>query len=283
MRIATWNVNALTGERIERVLAWLDMARPHVLCLQETKVSDDAFPALDFHAHGYDSVHHGQGRWNGVAILSRVGLDDPVAGFADGGPPDPEARLVTATCGGVRVSSVYVPNGRAVGHEQYHHKLRWLARLRAHVLADVRPEGTGWLPDPDGPGGGLRAVCGDFNVAPEDIDLWDPAAFEGATHVTPEERAALAEVMATGLRDAFREQHPGAPKLFSWWDYRAGAFHKHQGMRIDLVLLSPRLADQARCALIDRNARKGRKPSDHAPVFVDVDLSAVSHGGDARG
>jgi exodeoxyribonuclease-3 len=261
VRIATWNVNSLTAERIERVAGWLDMAQPDVLCLQETKQTDDAFPALDFHARGYASVHHGEGRWNGVAILSRVGLTDPVSGFADGEPADDEARLVTATCGGVRVSSVYVPNGRAVGHAHFAYKLRWLARLRAHLAAD-RAGLAG--PDP------RVAVCGDFNVAPEDIDLWDPAAFEGSTHVTPEERSAVAEIEALGLRDAFRELYPGADRLFSWWDYRAGAFHKHRGMRIDLVLLSPALADHVVAGLIDRNARKGRKPSDHAPVVLDV-------------
>ncbi len=277
MRIATWNVNALTGERIDRVLGWLDVAEPDVLCLQETKLTDSAFPALEFHARGYDSVHHGEGRWNGVAVLSRVGLDDPVPGFADGEPADDEARLVTATCGGVRVSSVYVPNGRAVGSDHFQYKLRWLARLRAHLVADGLPGGP---PRP-------RAVCGDFNVAPDDIDLWSPKAFEGSTHVTPEERAAVAELEALGLRDAFREQYPGVEGLFSWWDYRAGAFHKHQGMRIDLLLLSPHLADRVTWALVDRNARKGQKPSDHAPVFVDVDLDAgaggegpMSHPGD---
>ncbi len=265
MRIATWNVNSLTGERIERVVGWLDIAQPDVLCLQETKQTDDAFPALDFHARGYASVHHGEGRWNGVAILSRVGLEDPVPGFVDGEPADDEARLVTATCGGVRVSSVYVPNGRAVGHDQFRYKLHWLARLRAHVQTD-RPSG--------GERAARRAVCGDFNVAPADIDLWSPAAFEGSTHVTPEERAAVGELEALGLRDAFREQYPGVEGLFSWWDYRAGAFHKHQGMRIDLLLLSSDLADRVTWALIDRNARKGPKPSDHAPVFVDVDSAA---------
>jgi exodeoxyribonuclease III len=270
VRIATWNVNALTAERIERVAGWLDIAQPDVLCLQETKQSDTSFPALDFHAKGYASVHHGEGRWNGVAILSRVGLDDPVSGFGDGGPPDDEARLVTATCGGVRVSSVYVPNGRAVGHEHFAYKLRWLARLRAHVAAD--PHGLG-----AGPDAGV-AVCGDFNVAPADIDLWSPAAFEGSTHVTVEERAAIADLEAMGLRDAFREQYPGLDRLYSWWDYRAGAFHKHQGMRIDLLLLSPPLADHVTWALIDRNARKGKKPSDHAPVFVDVDVDGAGDG-----
>ena len=264
MRIATWNVNALTPERLDRIFDWVDSVQPDVLCLQETKVTDDAFPALDFHARGYASVHHGEGRWNGVAIVSRVGLDDPVSGFADGGDPDADTRLVSATCGGVRVSSVYVPNGRAVGHEHFAYKLAWLARLRAHVDAESRASG----------GGRPVAVCGDFNVAPADIDVWNPAAFEGDTHVTPEERAALADLEDWGLRDAFRERYPGVPRLFSWWDYRAGNFHKHQGMRIDLVMLSPDLAARAGFALIDRNARKGKKPSDHAPVIVDVDIDA---------
>jgi exodeoxyribonuclease-3 len=260
VRIATWNVNSLTAERIERVVGWLDIAQPDVLCLQETKQTDAAFPALDFHGRGYASVHHGEGRWNGVAILSRVGLDDPVAGFADGEPPDDEARLVTATCGGVRISSVYVPNGRVVGSDHFRYKLAWLARLRAHLEADVVP-GAAPLP---------RAVCGDFNVAPDDIDLWDPAAYVGSTHVTPEERGAVAALGELGLRDTFREQYPGVDRLYTWWDYRAGNFHKHKGMRIDLLLLSSELADTVTWALIDRNARKGRKPSDHAPVFVDV-------------
>jgi exodeoxyribonuclease-3 len=261
VRIATWNVNALTAERMERVTGWLDIAGPDVVCLQETKSSDSAFPALDFHARGYASVHHGEGRWNGVAILSRVGLDDPVSGFADGGDPDDEARLVSATCGGVRVSSVYVPNGRAVGAEHWHYKLRWLARLRAHVEAEAGAS-------PERP----LAVCGDFNVALDDIDVWSPAAFVGDTHVTPEERAAVGELEAWGLRDAFREQYPGVEGLFSWWDYRAGNFPKHRGMRIDLVLVSSDLADRVTWALVDRNARKGSKPSDHAPLFVDVDV-----------
>ncbi|HET8620000.1 MAG TPA: exodeoxyribonuclease III [Acidimicrobiales bacterium] len=261
MRIATWNVNALTAERMERVTGWLDIAGPDVVCLQETKSSDAAFPALDFHARGYASVHHGEGRWNGVAILSRVGLDDPVSGFADGGDPDDEARLVSATCGGVRVSSVYVPNGRAVGTEHWHYKLRWLARLRAHVEAEA-----GGAPERP------LAVCGDFNVALDDVDVWSPAAFVGDTHVTPEERAAVGELEAWGLRDAFREQYPGVDGLFSWWDYRAGNFPKHRGMRIDLVLVSSDLADRVTWALVDRNARKGSKPSDHAPLFVDVDV-----------
>jgi exodeoxyribonuclease-3 len=285
VRLATWNVNGLTHERIERVLGWLDIARPDVLCLQETKVPDTAFPALDFHARGYDSVHHGEGRWNGVAIVSRAGLDDPVAGFADGEPADDQARLVTATCGGVRVSSVYVPNGRSVGHEQFAYKLGWFARLRAHLLADrVAAAGADAAHRSGDPplAAERRAVCGDFNVAPDDIDLWSPAAFEGSTHVTPEERAAVTELEALGLRDVFREQYPGVEGLFSWWDYRAGAFPKHRGMRIDLVLASSALADRVTWALVDRNARKGQKPSDHAPLFVDLATDG-GDGGDAAG
>jgi exodeoxyribonuclease-3 len=261
VRIATWNVNALTPERLQRVFEWVDAAQPDVLCLQETKQTDDAFPALDLYARGYESVHHGHGRWNGVAIVSRVGLEDTVSGFADGGDADDEARLVSATCGGIRVSSVYVPNGRAVGHQQFAYKLAWLARLRAHLDASAA--------------GRPVAVCGDYNVAPADIDVWDPAAFEGATHVTPEEREAVAELEAWGLRDAFRQHYPDVGQLFSWWDYRAGNFHKHLGMRIDLILLSEALTAGVRYALIDRNARKGQKPSDHAPVFIDLDADTV--------
>ena len=262
MRIATWNVAALTAERIERLHGWLDYAEPDVVCLQETKLSDDAFPALELLGRGYDSVHHGEGRWNGVAILSRVGIDDPVNGFADGEPDDAEARLISATCGGVRISSVYVPNGRALGHDHYHYKLAWLGRLRAHLAATAKPSDD-------------VMVCGDVNIAPADIDLWDPAAFVGSTHVSPEERAALADIEAWGLRDVFREHYPDVEGLYSWWDYRAGSFHKRQGMRIDLVLATESLADRVTWAVVDRNARKGSKPSDHAPVLADVDRTAA--------
>lgn len=256
MRIATWNVASLTPERLERLHDWLGYAEPDVLCLQETKKADDEFPAMELLARGYETAHHGQGRWNGVAILSRVGLDDIVAGFGDGGPADPEARLVSATCDAVRVSSVYVPNGREVGHEQYDYKLDWLARLQTHIDTTVKPTDD-------------FAVCGDFNIAPRDIDVWDPASFEGGTHVSPPEREALSQLQAWGLRDVFREQHPDAGRLFTWWDYRGGAFHKGQGLRIDLILATDPLADRARWALMDRNMRKGKKPSDHAPVLVD--------------
>jgi exodeoxyribonuclease III len=259
VRIATWNVASLTAERMVRLHDWLEYAQPDVLCLQETKMADDAWPALDFLGRGYESAHHGQGQWNGVAILSRVGVDEPLCGFAEGCEADTEARMITAVCGDVQVSSVYVPNGRVVGHEQYYYKLSWLARLREHLDATATPDQP-------------VVVCGDYNIAPTDQDVWDPAAFEDSTHVQPEEREALANLEDWGLRDVFREQYPDADGLFSWWDYRAGSFHKRQGMRIDLVLASAPLADQARWALMDRNARKGSKPSDHAPVFVDFDI-----------
>jgi exodeoxyribonuclease-3 len=254
MRIATWNVNSLKA-RMERVEDWIAYAQPDVLCLQETKVADDAFPSMAFAGLGYESVHHGEGRWNGVAILSRVGIEDVVDGFADGREPDAEARLLTATCGGVRVVTTYVPNGREVGHEHWHYKLDWLGRLRRHLDAVADPTRD-------------VLVCGDFNVAPEDRDVWDPAACHGGTHVSPEERAALAEVEAFGLEDVLRLRHPDAG-LYSWWDYQAGSFHKHLGMRIDLLLASRPLASRLTFTTIDRNGRKGSKPSDHAPLLAD--------------
>lgn len=254
MRIATWNVNSL-GARLARVEAWLADFRPDVLCMQETKLADDAFPALTFQALGYESFHHGQGQWNGVAILSRVGLEDPQVGFADGGDADPEARVAWATCGGVRVASCYVPNGRSLDHDHYRYKLEWLERLRRHLEGACDPAGD-------------VCVVGDFNIAPDDRDVWDPAAFEASTHVSPAERDALAAICAWGMTDVFRDKHPEAG-LYSWWDYRGGSFHKRQGLRIDLVLASASLAARCSLALIDRNARKGDSPSDHAPVIAD--------------
>jgi exodeoxyribonuclease-3 len=258
VRVATWNVNSLKA-RLARVEEWLEEVAPDVLCLQETKLADDAFPALAFQSLGYDAVHHGEGRWNGVAILSRIGLDDPANGFAGDHPvPTAEARLLSATCGGVRVATVYVPNGRAPGHEQYVMKLEWLARLRLHLDAACDPS-TELL------------ICGDFNLAPEDRDVYDPAAFVGDTHVTPPEREALAELEAWGLVDVFR-RHYDDGGLFTWWDYRAGNFHKHLGMRIDLMLATKALAERSRWILIDRNARKGKMPSDHAPIVAEFDV-----------
>jgi exodeoxyribonuclease-3 len=258
MRIATWNVNSLKA-RLPRVEEFLGYADVDVLCLQETKLSDKAFPALTFSGLGYDSVHHGQGQWNGVAILSRVGVEDATFGF--GGMPDPyegDARLVAATCAGVRVVSVYVPNGRAVGTEFYERKLTWLAALREWLAKHYTPS------DP-------VTVLGDFNVAPEDRDVWDAQAFVGATHVTPPERDAVAGLCAWGMQDVFRRLYPDTDRLFTYWDYRAGDFHQHRGMRIDLVLATEPLARRARWAVVDRNARKGTQPSDHAPVIVDLD------------
>ncbi|MCB1005431.1 MAG: exodeoxyribonuclease III [Acidimicrobiales bacterium] len=257
MRIVTWNVNSLKA-RLPRVEEWLGQVEPDVVCLQETKMADPAFPALTFQALGYEAAHHGEGRWNGVAILSKVGLEDVAYGFGGDDPElDGEARLLTATCGGVRVSSIYVPNGREVGHDHYHYKLAWLAELRRFL-------------DRDGATGasGNRVLCGDFNIAPDDRDVYDPAAFVGATHVSAPERAALAELEAWGLSDVFR-RHYDDGGLYSWWDYRAGNFHKGKGMRIDLVLASASLAQRSTAALIDRNARKGKAPSDHAPVVAD--------------
>jgi exodeoxyribonuclease-3 len=256
MRIATWNVNSL-GARQARVDAWLDAFRPDVLCMQETKLSDDAFPSLGFAALGYESFHHGQGQWNGVAILSRVGLDDPQVGFADGGDADPDARICWATCGGVRIASCYVPNGRGLEHEHYQYKLQWMQRLRTHIERECDPAGAVLL-------------AGDFNIAPDDRDVWDPSKFVKETHTSPPEREAVARLVDWGLVDVFR-QHHDEPGLYSWWDYRGGNFHKRMGLRIDLVLATRSLAARSRRALIDRNARKGESPSDHAPVIVDFD------------
>jgi len=259
VRLATWNVNSL-GARLPLVLEWMETNRPDILCMQETKLADEAFPAAAFAELGYDSAHHGDGRWNGVAIASRVGLDRPVCGL--GSEEDAHGcRMLAATCGGVRVHSVYVPNGRSLDSEHYRFKLDWLARLRAYLAQHADPAGE-------------VAVCGDFNIAPDDADVWDPAAFTGATHVSAPERAALREILDWGLEDVFRRFHPDGG-VFSWWDYRAGNFHKGMGMRIDLVLLSKALAARAVSAEIDRNARKkspkGNKPSDHTLVVVELE------------
>lgn len=258
MRIATWNVNSL-GARLPRVEEWIGYASPDVLCLQETKMTDGAFPAMAFSALGYESAHHGNGRWNGVAILSRVGLSGVRAAFSDEDSANvKECRIVSAVCGGINVSSVYVPNGRAVGSEFYDAKLRWLARLEEELRNGSSPDD-------------LVAVCGDFNIAPDDRDVWNPASFEGETHVSQPERDALARLEKWGLVDSFRRRY-GESGLYSWWDYRRGDFHEHRGMRIDLVMTTRSLADRVTYALIDRFARKGKLPSDHAPVLVDFDL-----------
>jgi exodeoxyribonuclease-3 len=259
--LVTWNVNSLKA-RMERVVPWIEEHGPDVLCIQETKMTPEAFPADVFESMGYQSAHVGEGRWNGVAILSRVGLDDVHPGFADDDAPDPEARLVWATCAGVRVACAYVPNGRALDHDHYRYKLAWLARLRDNL--DQRC-------DPATP----LVVTGDFNIAPDDRDVWEPAALEGSTHVSVPERDALAAIEGWGLVDVFRQHHEEGG-MFSWWDYRGGAFHKGEGMRIDLVLATEPLAAACTGVRIDRNARKGKPtPSDHAPVMADFDLGAV--------
>jgi exodeoxyribonuclease-3 len=261
MRVATWNVNSVR-QRVPRLLPWLDERQPDVVCLQELKVTREAFTELlgaELTARGYEFAVHGQAQWNGVAILSTVGLDDVQAGLPDepGFPApadDPEARAVSASCGGVRVHSVYVPNGRTPGSDHYRYKLAWLAALKAAVAA--------------GPEAAL--VCGDMNVAPADADVFDPAAFVGQTHVTAPERAALAGLESVGLRDVVRDRWPDS-RVFTYWDYRAGMFHQDRGMRIDLILASAPVAARVRAAWVDRKARKGTAPSDHAPVIVDLD------------
>ncbi len=254
MLVATWNVNSLKA-RMPRVEEWLADVSPDIVCLQETKMSDDNFPALTFASMGYESVHNGQGQWNGVAILSKVGLSNPTYGFAPGIEPDPDSRLVSATCGSMRVHSVYVPNGRALDHEHYRYKLSWLERLVDHLSETTDPSEE-------------VIVAGDWNVAPTDIDVWDTAMFEGGTHVSAAERAALKKVLDWGLVDTFRERYPEQPKLYSYFDYQAGRFHKRQGIRIDFVLSSQTVAKTSTIDLFDRNARKGTKPSDHVPVLA---------------
>ncbi len=259
MRFATWNVNSLKA-RLPRVEEFLGYADVDVLCLQETKLSDKTFPNLTFSALGYDSVHFGNGQWNGVAVLSRVGIDAATYGFGEGfvDPYESDGRLVTASCGGVSFSSVYCPNGREVGTDWYTRKLEWFGVLRDWLARDH---------DPAEP----LVVLGDFNVAPTDRDVWDITAFAGATHVTQPERDAVAALEAWGLHDTFRKVYPDADRLFTYWDYRRGDFHEHRGMRIDLALATRPVLDRVTWAVVDRNARKGTLPSDHAPLIIDLD------------
>src|SRR5689334_3514787 len=258
MRIATWNVNSLK-QRLPRVEEFLGYADVDVLCLQETKLTDKAFPALTFQERGYDSVHHGQGQWNGVAVLSRVGIATADHGFGDDydDPYVGDARLLHARCGDIDIVSVYVPNGRAVGTEHYERKLVWLGLLRDWVAAKFTPDDA-------------VVVLGDFNVAPSDADVWDPKAFVGSTHVTEPERAAVRALCEWGMVDVFRQCYDGIDRLYTYWDYRAGDFHQHRGMRIDLALATKPVAERVTWAVVDRNARKGTQPSDHAPLIIDV-------------
>lgn len=268
MRIATWNVNSLNA-RMPKVLWWLERARPDVLLMQETKLADEAAPRAEFESCGYALAHHGEGRWNGVAIASRIGIEDVATNFGaplgtaetpDVGDDEPlrEARMISAVCGGVRVVSIYAPNGRTVDSIYYQAKLTWFARLQR------------WLRETRQPNEPL-IVGGDFNVAPDDRDVWDPKLCHGGTHVSPPERQAFAELCRWGLVDAYRKLH-AEPERYSWWDYRAGNFHKNFGMRIDHLLITAPLDPRVVWADIDREARKGKPiPSDHAPVLLDLD------------
>ncbi len=252
MKVATWNVNSLTARRT-RVEAYLLSEDIDILLVQETKQNDAKFPFESLRELGYEAAHYGQGQWNGVAIISRVGLEEVTRGFGD---DDPEARCIGAICGGLQVYSCYVPNGRALDDPHYAYKLRWLAALRDLVAR--RPDGQRLI------------VGGDFNVAPSDLDCHDPSAFLGATHVSEAERTAVQEIIEMGVVDVTRHLHPDEP-CFSWWDYRNGSFRRGFGLRIDLLLVSANLLPSVRASYVSRDQRKGEKPSDHAPVVVELE------------
>jgi exodeoxyribonuclease-3 len=274
MRIATWNVNSLKA-RQEAVDKWLERAAPDVLLLQETKLADRESPEMPFRMAGYELAHHGEGRWNGVAIASREPITDIVTNFGDGPVRDSsagasvaieeedfnpfdEARMVSGVTAGIRFVSLYAPNGRVVGSPFYEGKLRWFERVRR------------WLDETQDPGQPL-VLGGDLNATPTDADVWSAARAHGGTHVSPPERAALARLREWGLEDLYRRHEPEGGR-FSWWDYRAGMFHRNEGMRIDLLYATPPVAERVVWAEIDREARKGPPtPSDHAPVVVDLD------------
>ena len=275
MRLATWNVNSVKA-RLPRLLEWLDETKPDIVCLQETKCAAALFPADEVGELGYETAAHGDGRWNGVAILSLVGLEDVSRGFpgepgyaGEPGEPAliddepglrrPEARAVGANCGGIRVWSLYAPNGRSPESAHYAYKLEWFAALRTALATELGNNPA-------------LAAGGDFNVAPTDDDVWDPAVFVGSTHVTPPERQALADLRALGLQDIVPVPMKG-PRPYTYWDYRAGMFAKNNGMRIDLVYATGPVADRVQKAYVDREARKGKGPSDHAPVVLDFSLS----------
>jgi exodeoxyribonuclease-3 len=261
VRIATWNVNSIRA-RADRVLAWLERSDIDVLALQETKCRDEQFPGLAFEALGYEVAHLGRSQWNGVAIVSRVGLDAVATAFPGqpgwGTPPEVEARALGATCGGVRIWSVYVPNGRTLDDPHYDYKLHWLSQLRGAA--------AGWLSeDPSS----QLLLAGDWNIAPTDEDVWDISRFTHSTHVSAPERAAFDAFTPLGFRDLVRPYAPG-PGTYTYWDYTRLRFARREGMRIDFMLGSPAVAARTTDALIDRQERKGKGASDHAPVLVQL-------------
>lgn len=258
MRIATWNVNSIRS-RQDQLTAWLARSAPDVICMQETKVEDDSFPHGALAEVGYRAVTFGQKAYNGVAIAAKLGLaiEDVRRNF-DGDAPDAQRRAISATIEGVRVVDVYVPNGQAIGTPAFAYKLAWLDQLRRDSAAHGTPQQD-------------ILVCGDFNVAPEPLDVYEPARWEGSILFTPDEREALKRLLAWGLVDVFRERHQGEPGLYSWWDYRMGAFRKNRGLRIDLALCTRGLADRCRSVTIDKRPRELERPSDHAPVVVEID------------
>jgi exodeoxyribonuclease-3 len=270
MRIATWNVNSLKA-RLDKVMWWLDRARPDVLLMQETKLADADAPVEAFTQAGYELAHHGEGRWNGVAIASRCGIGGVISNFgkplrparsSDTGDDEPlsEARMLAADCGGLRIICVYAPNGREVDSPFYEAKLSWFDKLARWIKQTSAPQ----IP---------CVIGGDFNVAPQDIDVWDPAACHGGTHVSDRERQAFGRIVSEGFVDAYRVHHQ-EPGRYTWWDYRAGNFHKNVGMRIDHLLVSEPLRDRLVSTEIDREARKGKPlPSDHAPLVIDLDTA----------
>jgi exodeoxyribonuclease-3 len=256
MKIVSWNINSLR-KRQERLLFWLAETQPDVVCLQETKCTDEQFPELALRAAGYHSAFHGQKSYNGVAILSRGAFQDVRASLCDA-EEDSQARVIAATVGSVRIYSIYAPNGQAVGSPAYDYKLKWYGRLQ-ECLREKESSAQHLI------------VCGDFNVAPKDEDVYDPELWRGAIMCSEGERAAFEKLCGADLTDTLRIHHPEAG-LFSWWDYRMLAFPKNRGLRIDAILASKALAERCMAAEIEREMRKGREPSDHAPVWAEFEL-----------
>ncbi len=254
MKIATWNVNSIRA-RLDRVTEWLSDRSPHVVCLQETKVEDKTFPLSEIKEAGYEIAFFGQKTYNGVAVLSRDPITDVQKNFGDGGD-DSQARFLDVKTAGIRILTCYVPNGKSVESPDFAYKLTWLKRLQTYLETKCSPD------EP-------LLLCGDMNVAPAELDVYDPVLWEGKVHFHPEERAALDRLQSWGMKDAVRMHHPET-QVFSWWDYRRLGFPKNRGLRIDHIYLTESLVDRCTEAFVDREARKGQKPSDHAPVIVSL-------------